>query len=75
MSETLKLKSDFALLDVKAGRAKLFRLLKKDPMATIPVTITGHISGIWGHDDGISREFQIEVENVVATLTDSEAAS
>lgn len=66
MRQTIK--SDFALLDVKAGRAGLFRLFKKDPTAKIPVTITGYISGILGHDDGVSREFQIDVESVTATL-------
>jgi hypothetical protein len=64
-----KITSDFAVLDVKGGRSALFKELgytrREGGPAPIPVTITGEIVGAWGHDDGISREFQIRVTGVV----------
>jgi hypothetical protein len=61
------LKSSFALLDVKGGRKALFKALgytNRSAAAPIPVTITGFIVGAWGDDDGVSREFQIDVREV-----------
>jgi hypothetical protein len=67
----MKLKSDFAILDVKAGRAALFKHFAKRPRVgmcppelRIPVTNTGYIEGVHGNDDGVSREFSIYVEKV-----------
>ena len=58
----MKLQSDFALLDVKRGRVGLLKTCGGDHgPARIPVTITGFITGAWGHDDGDSREFQVTV--------------
>lgn len=66
-----KFKSDFAILDVKAGRAALAKQFTSRPplgecptKLRIPVTITGYIDGIWGGDDGISREFTVVVQSV-----------
>jgi hypothetical protein len=56
----MKTTSTFALLDVKDGRAKL-RNLVKDHKHKIPVTITGYIVSDWSRDDGVSREFEVEV--------------
>ncbi len=57
--------SDFALLDVKKGRAELERLVAKG--YRIPITIRGFIQpghqGV-GTDDGVSREFSCDVTNV-----------
>jgi hypothetical protein len=51
--------STFALLDVKRGRHRLAaRLNKGDP---VPVVIRGFVTRPWGHDDGVSTEFEIEV--------------
>jgi hypothetical protein len=62
------LKSGFALLDVKGGRKALFKALgytgRSNDAAPIPVTITGFIVGAWGDDDGVSREFEIDVRKV-----------
>ncbi len=61
------LKSDFALLDVKQGRGALFKALGytgRSDAAPIPVTITGFLVGAWGDDDGVSREFEVEVTGV-----------
>jgi hypothetical protein len=67
----MKLKSDFAILDVKAGRGPLTkhfsrRLGRGETSADrrIPVTITGYIIDIHGNDDGVSREFTVDVKNV-----------
>ena len=64
----MKISSDFALLDVKAGRHKLakqfdgFRTAEREDR--IPVTITGFISNRWGNDDGTSIEFGVDVTDV-----------
>ena len=65
----MKLKSDFALLDVMHGRKQL---AKKMPSGSqrlptehqIPVVITGRITHRHGGDDGISIEFGVEVDHV-----------
>jgi len=57
----VKLQSHIAILDVKHGRKKLDKLTKQNE---IPVTIKGVITGPWGHDDGVSQEFQVIVESV-----------
>lgn len=68
--------SDFAILDVRKGRDTLFEYFNKDsykpnkagiPDTTakpIPIVIKGFIVKDWGNDDGISREFQIQVTDV-----------
>lgn len=61
------IKSNFALLDVKAGRKALFARFKGNPQLRVPVTITGFITGSWSDDDGVSREFQVDVEAVTVT--------
>jgi len=65
------MKSDFAILDVKAGRKGLAKHFVKRPRSgpcprelRIPVTITGYIVGQWGRDDGTSIEFEVEVTSV-----------
>ena len=61
------LKSDLAILDVKAGRATLRKHIKKiqrGKIGPLVVTIRGTISDSWGPDDGISQEFQVDVESV-----------
>lgn len=55
-----KYESDFAILDVKRGRAHLARRLKTSE-EPIPVTIRGFITGTWSCDDSVSQEFNIEV--------------
>ena len=62
---SLFITSDFALLDVKDGRDRLFRFLGTSGERTpIPVTITGFITYAWGRDDGTSREFAVDVTTV-----------
>jgi len=56
----MKTTSNFAILDVKTGRAKL-RKLVKDHKLKIPVTIKGYITGDWSGDDGTSIEFEVQV--------------
>lgn len=70
----MKLESSLAILDVKKGRKKLFKLLGFTPNGPrpnednrVPVTITGFIVGAHGGDDGTSREFQVEVTGLAVT--------
>lgn len=67
----MEIKSDFAILDVKTGRAKLNKHFDKRPRLgpcpkemRVPVVIRGYIDGVWGGDDGVSREFSVTVEKV-----------
>lgn len=55
-------KSDFALLDVKTGRAALERRLKKS--GPIPVRVYATIDYAHGSDDGTSIEFTCTVKSV-----------
>lgn len=55
-------KSDFALLDVKTGRAALAKRIEKGER--IPVVVRGVLYSQWGHDDGTSIEFEVDVESV-----------
>lgn len=69
MADLKPIKSDTAILDVTKGRKALYRHVGDTPRGPeypnrIPVTITGYIVGAWGHDDGTSREFQVQVETV-----------
>jgi hypothetical protein len=57
-----KLKSDFALLDVKRGRFALRRFLKKNGPQTVTVTMTLLYDA--GNDDGESIEFAADVHKV-----------
>lgn len=56
----MRYKSDFAILDVKRGRATL-RNLVKNHTKKIPVTIEGFITSDWSRDDNVSVEFQVDV--------------
>ena len=62
----MKIESDFAILDVKRGRSKLDKLCNTGHGMNPPleVLIRGKITGRWGQSDGISQEFQVEVESV-----------
>lgn len=55
-------KSDFAILDVKAGRAALMKRVEGG--AKIRVLIEAEIDSVYGHDDGVSREFNCIVHSV-----------
>lgn len=64
-----KIESDFAILDVKKGRKKLYKHFDGAPLSgakAIPVTIVGEIVGVHGNDDGVSREFTVIVSKVIA---------
>ncbi len=56
-----KIRSGFAVLDVTTGRRKLNKSFESNPRQRIPVVIHGYIDGIYGDDDGISREFNVRV--------------
>lgn len=58
--KTPKISSDFAILDVKVGRAKLDKIVG-DHRRRVPVTITGFITNTHSHDDGTSIEFSVDV--------------
>ena len=66
MTKPLTIKSDFAILDVKAGRGALFKRVGRQPAPEnrVPVTITGFIKYAWGTDDGTSQEFSVLVTGV-----------
>lgn len=74
MKMTAPFKSDFAILDVKAGRAKLAKHFADRPRMgpcpakmRVPVVIRGYIDGVWGGDDGVSREFTVTVTSVMSS--------
>lgn len=67
----MEVKSDFAILDVTAGRAVLTKHFAKRPRLgpcpakmRVPVTITGYIDDVHSDDDGMSREFSVTVTSV-----------
>ncbi len=60
--QTAAFKSDFALLDVKAGRAALVKRLAKSGPVKVRVEMT--IEYAHGSDDGTSIEFACEVHSV-----------
>lgn len=70
----VKYKSDFALLDVKSGRATLAKLFAVNGYpekveVRIPVTIKGFITHRHSGDDGVSIEYGVEVSDLkIATL-------
>lgn len=55
-------KSDFAILDVKAGRAALTKRIEGG--SKVRVLIEAVIDTVYGHDDGVSREFNCIVTSV-----------
>lgn len=66
-----KIKSDYALLDVKVGRSRLARHFDSRPVwgecpqdLRVPVTITGYIDCVFGGDDGVSQDFGVVVTSV-----------
>lgn len=67
----MQIQSTFALLDVKRGRKALEKHFRNRPRMgqcpedmRVPVTITGYLDGIWGDEDGVSREFTVTVQKV-----------
>ena len=63
--------SEFAILDVKAGRKTLAKHFEKRPVMgecpealRIPIKIEGYIDAVWGGDDGVSQEFSVTVQDV-----------
>lgn len=65
-----EIKSDFAILDVKSGRKILEKYFeKRKPNGTpinkpIKVIIDAEICGQWGGDDGVSVEFEMNINNI-----------
>ena len=55
-----KCSGDWAYLDVKKGRHALEKLVDGRGYS-VPVTVTGMISGLSSGDDGTSIEFQVDV--------------
>ncbi len=63
----LQLQSNFALLDVKRGRASLLKKLQGEVDNTVGVVIRGSLVRAWSCDDGESQEFEVIVESVEVT--------
>lgn len=60
-----RIRSRFALLDVLSRKdGELYRRVEAGEK--IPITIHGKIVGVFGGHDGISREYEIEVERLNA---------
>ena len=71
----MKIKSNFAILDVKKGRKKLVRHFDECPKRPrIPILIEGYIDGQHSEDDGTSIEFSVEVTSVRAGFIPEGAA-
>ena len=65
----MKIKSNFAILDVEHGRKKLAKMMPKGSISLpkgkrITVVIHGWISHRHGSDDGTSIEFGVDVDRV-----------
>ncbi len=58
------IRSDFLLLDVTTGRKHLARHLRHPDTYPLRVTIEGIIARPWGHDDGTSQEFSVDVTSI-----------
>lgn len=58
----LKFSSDYGILDVKKGRKKLEAHLHKNQ--GVPVVIAAYLTCAYGHDDGISTPFNMDVISV-----------
>ena len=74
----MKIKCDYAFIDVTTGRSKLAKLLQDVPRIgpcpttlRIPVTLTGYVTHINSADDGVSQEFSVDVEKAVFGLQGS----
>lgn len=61
-----KFKSTYAILDVQQGRNALRKFLAAN--AGLPVVIHAIITDPYGHDDGTSIEFNVEVVKVTSSL-------
>lgn len=56
----IKINSKFGLLDIKEGRQRVIKLLKK---GRVPVTVSGFITEEWNTDD-VSTQFEMEIKSV-----------
>lgn len=59
----MKIRSTFAILDVKDGREALAKHFEVNGAKPLRIQIEADIVSIWGNDDGVSREFQLEVKS------------
>ncbi len=69
----MKIKSDFAILDVLTGRGALNKRFANRPRLgpcpvemRVPVVIYGYISDVHGGFDGVSQEYTVTVTKVEA---------
>ncbi len=53
-------KITFAIVDVKAGRKALAKIVEKHNHR-IPITLSGYLVSTWSGDDGTSQEFEMDV--------------
>lgn len=67
----IKLQSTYATVDVMRGRVKLLNHVRKGGQCY--VVIRGYIDREYGCDDGTSREFCMNVEEIDAGLIYAEA--
>ena len=57
-----RIKSSYAIVDVTSGRLALQRFLKSH--AGVPVIIRGVLTDPFGGDDGVSIEFNMDVQSI-----------
>lgn len=62
--KTASFKSNFALLDVMAGRRALAKRFEGAKRKKLRVQVEMTIDYVWGGDDGISQEFACTVHSV-----------
>lgn len=66
----MKIDSRFAILDVLGPDGELYELYKvRGRGEPTRVVVHGEIVGIWGGNDGTSREFHVEVNRVIVPET------
>lgn len=62
---TMRLSSGLGMLDITHGRRGLYkRFFGKPEAEPVEVIVHGKIVNIWGNDDGISQEFELNVDKV-----------
>lgn len=62
----LKLTSTLAIVSIRRDRKKLAKLIVSG--GTVPITLRGTITNVWGASDNVDQEFEMDVEELTVHL-------